>query len=152
MWQLIHDRVFFSDVDECGQGEHKCDNQTTTCRNEPGSYTCQCKNGYQPDQSLYKCQGNTVTLRPRTDYAREIWKQRSHSEKASDVFLGKTLCWSNLKTQTSMQVFWFVLEVDSGKRALSFAKSSILKHWYFPSTLRIKAGVSKFVGFGKPNI
>lgn len=51
-----------SDVNECDNGEHKCDNQTTTCSNKLGHYTCQCKNGYQPEQSLYKCRGKPVTL------------------------------------------------------------------------------------------
>lgn len=88
----------FSDVHECEKREHKCDNQTTICRNEPGSYTCQCKKGYQTDQSLYKCQGKTVTLRPRTDYAREIWSQHFHSEKASDLRFPFTLRRWNLQT------------------------------------------------------
>lgn len=51
---------FFSDVDECISGVHKCDQQSTACNNTRGNYICQCKNGYQPAQSLYKCQGNTV--------------------------------------------------------------------------------------------
>lgn len=50
--------AFFSDVDECVTGVHKCEQGSTTCNNTQGSYICQCKNGYQPAQSLYKCQGN----------------------------------------------------------------------------------------------
>ena len=49
---------FFSDVDECVTGVHKCEQGSTACNNTQGSYICQCKNGYQPAQSLYKCQGN----------------------------------------------------------------------------------------------
>ena len=48
---------FFPDVDECMTGAHKCEQESTACNNTPGGYTCQCKNGYQPAQSLFKCQG-----------------------------------------------------------------------------------------------
>jgi len=44
------------DVDECMTGAHKCEQESTACNNTPGGYTCQCKNGYQPAQSLFKCQ------------------------------------------------------------------------------------------------
>ena len=40
-------------------GAHKCEQESTACNNTLGGYTCQCKNGYQPAQSLYKCQGDT---------------------------------------------------------------------------------------------
>ncbi|KAJ7357705.1 Low-density lipoprotein receptor- protein 1B [Desmophyllum pertusum] len=44
------------DLNECVTGRHECEPQSTSCSNNLGSYTCQCKNGYQPNQSLYKCQ------------------------------------------------------------------------------------------------
>lgn len=47
----------FSDVNECMTGPNKCEQQSTTCSNKLGSYSCQCKNGYQPGNSVYKCQG-----------------------------------------------------------------------------------------------
>ena len=49
--------IVFSDVNECDNGEHKCDDQTTSCSNKLGVYSCQCKKGYRSGQSLYKCQG-----------------------------------------------------------------------------------------------
>lgn len=48
------------DVNECMTGQRRCEQQSTTCSNKLGGYTCQCKDGYQPGQSLYKCQGKPV--------------------------------------------------------------------------------------------
>ena len=36
----------FSDINECKNGTHDCDQDNGTCLNTPGSYTCQCKPGY----------------------------------------------------------------------------------------------------------
>nr|XP_058953726.1 adhesion G protein-coupled receptor E5-like [Pocillopora verrucosa] len=36
------------DVDECSVGEHKCDSNAE-CRNNVGSYSCKCKEGFSGD-------------------------------------------------------------------------------------------------------
>lgn len=37
------------DVDECLSRDHDCDKTTQSCRNMPGSFTCDCKKGYKRD-------------------------------------------------------------------------------------------------------
>lgn len=39
----------FADVDECSTEEHDCDKATQSCRNMPGSFTCDCKKGFKRD-------------------------------------------------------------------------------------------------------
>ena len=36
------------DVDECSENSHTCDLSRQKCINQPGSFTCQCRRGYQP--------------------------------------------------------------------------------------------------------
>jgi hypothetical protein len=36
-----------SDIDECDIDENNCDPNTTECKNVPGSYTCQCVDGFE---------------------------------------------------------------------------------------------------------
>ena len=35
-----------ADIDECVLGEHQCDNDTSTCVNTNGNYTCNCNIGF----------------------------------------------------------------------------------------------------------
>ena len=51
-----------SDVNECLTGAHKCEQDSTTCNNQLGSYSCKCKKGYLPGQSLYKCESKKYVL------------------------------------------------------------------------------------------
>ena len=44
------------DLDECASGRHSCDVGTSICVNTLGSYTCQCRPGYEKI-SQDKCQG-----------------------------------------------------------------------------------------------
>lgn len=37
------------DVDECSAHKHDCDKTTQSCRNIPGSFTCDCKKGFTRD-------------------------------------------------------------------------------------------------------
>jgi len=37
------------DVDECTSGEHHCDEKSESCRNMPGSFTCDCRKGFRRD-------------------------------------------------------------------------------------------------------
>ena len=39
----------FTDVDECFTKEHDCDKATQSCRNMPGSFTCDCRKGFKRD-------------------------------------------------------------------------------------------------------
>lgn len=52
----LEGRYKCQDVNECMTGPNKCEQQSTTCSNKLGSYSCQCKNGYQPGNSVYICQ------------------------------------------------------------------------------------------------
>ena len=35
------------DVDECGVGQHNCDEQSAACINTVGSFDCKCRVGYR---------------------------------------------------------------------------------------------------------
>lgn len=54
--KLIHKLLWFllTDINECETGANECD-ENANCSNTEGSYTCQCKTGYEGDGSL--CQG-----------------------------------------------------------------------------------------------
>ncbi|XP_059167106.1 sushi, von Willebrand factor type A, EGF and pentraxin domain-containing protein 1-like [Physella acuta] len=43
------------DIDECLNETHNCNTTTQTCENTIGFYTCNCKDGYQLEQSSYTC-------------------------------------------------------------------------------------------------
>ena len=38
---------FHSDIDECSTDDDDCDDSTTNCNNNDGSFTCVCKTGYE---------------------------------------------------------------------------------------------------------
>jgi len=44
----------FSDIDECAEGTAKC---TDICRNEPGTYLCECHHGFALGNDGHSCQG-----------------------------------------------------------------------------------------------
>ena len=45
-----------TDIDECIINRSKCDNNTTTCENNIGNYTCKCKEGFEEEANvLFKC-------------------------------------------------------------------------------------------------
>ena len=48
---------FFSDIDECATNDHDCDGNAD-CRNNDGSYTCECKTGWSGDGK--SCTGETL--------------------------------------------------------------------------------------------
>ena len=45
------------DIDECRRGLHDCVGARMQCVNTPGSYFCECPDGYQLDDFLKRCQG-----------------------------------------------------------------------------------------------
>ena len=52
---FVHYNLLISlDVDECKHGDNKCDLKAAHCVNKPGSYSCQCKEGYQ-QMDNYTC-------------------------------------------------------------------------------------------------
>jgi len=50
-----------TDIDECARGAHRCHGHDMTCVNRPGTYLCQCPEGYQLTDDL-NCQGMLVSL------------------------------------------------------------------------------------------
>ena len=44
-----------TDIDECSTG-NPCDTVSTTCINNPGSYTCECKSGFA-SKDAFSCMG-----------------------------------------------------------------------------------------------
>lgn len=47
------------DVDECSSGQHQCHN-STVCFNTVGSYTCHCREGWEPKHGLKNKQKDTI--------------------------------------------------------------------------------------------
>ena len=50
--------ISVADIDECLDGNHTCDLNTTTCENTPGSYKCICKSGYGQNDGK-RCTGSS---------------------------------------------------------------------------------------------
>ena len=46
----------FVDINECGENNGGCEYK---CVNIPGSFRCECKNGYTLTEDLKSCTGNT---------------------------------------------------------------------------------------------
>lgn len=47
-----------ADIDECQIGTHECHGTLMQCVNRPGSYMCQCPEGYQINHALRVCEGD----------------------------------------------------------------------------------------------
>lgn len=48
------------DIDECSEGENKCD-RAAWCKNTIGGYVCNCKEGYRKTEGG-KCEGNEYCI------------------------------------------------------------------------------------------
>ena len=64
---------FYADVDECSTGEHQCDKDSETCRNMPGSFTCDCRKGFRRDgDKCVKKKGKKKTKKGTKTKEKEI--------------------------------------------------------------------------------
>ncbi|XP_078596282.1 uncharacterized protein LOC144873139 isoform X2 [Branchiostoma floridae x Branchiostoma japonicum] len=54
-YELNADESNCEDIDECARGTHDCQG-LSECKNNRGSYICQCPSGYTADQSTRTCQ------------------------------------------------------------------------------------------------
>jgi len=48
------------DVDECQQGSDECSGALMHCVNRPGTYVCQCTEGFQMNHALRVCEGTPI--------------------------------------------------------------------------------------------
>ena len=72
----------FLDVHECEDGTHTCDGNAT-CKNNDGSYACQCNDGYSGNG--YECKG-------KKQYSRKSsYVLTSMSEMIMCVICGKMI-------------------------------------------------------------
>lgn len=55
---MIYNIYKNADINECDQNNGKC---SQICVNEVGSYICECRNGYQLDQTGLNCDGKSIT-------------------------------------------------------------------------------------------
>ena len=57
--------LLLADIDECSDTSlHTCDeDDTATCTNNEGGYTCTCPTGYKWSDSSVSCEGNFATSR-----------------------------------------------------------------------------------------
>ena len=55
---ILHVQIL--DIDECSNGNGKC--QDGECINTPGSYSCECNEGFRED-SRHMCRGLLVFLK-----------------------------------------------------------------------------------------
>ena len=62
--------VCFTDVDECSDEypTRVCEHDTSICVNTPGSYHCDCKNGYVDVPTSHTCIGIVIVLLVRDVY------------------------------------------------------------------------------------
>ena len=51
-----------TDVDECKELKHNCTTDTQFCVNEPGSFRCECKEGYHLDgvECVHQTSGHSL--------------------------------------------------------------------------------------------
>ena len=49
-----------SDVDECQRGTHRCRGPNVECINRPGTYLCQCPDGYHLEHDDMSCIGKCL--------------------------------------------------------------------------------------------
>lgn len=55
------------DKDECDEGSDNCDRESQECVNEPGSFNCTCKEGYDWGD-VGKCKGENFVIHPSIGY------------------------------------------------------------------------------------
>ena len=54
---------FFSDTDECDNGEAECfTDPNAICENQPGTYACSCRNGFELNSTTGLCEGMCILL------------------------------------------------------------------------------------------
>ena len=53
--------ILFADIDECDENLDNCD-ENADCENEPGTFSCTCKEGYTGDGVT--CNGKVTHLVP----------------------------------------------------------------------------------------
>ena len=51
---ICHYNIISSDIDECSEGSHDCEQE---CVNSQGSFTCSCHDGYEPLNNGKSCVG-----------------------------------------------------------------------------------------------
>ena len=54
----FHVTYMFSDIDECGNGQAECSTDpNAVCENQPGTYQCSCRNGFELNVTTGLCEG-----------------------------------------------------------------------------------------------
>lgn len=62
------------DIDECKEGSAGC---SQICNNAIGNYSCSCSRGYELDNDLHRCNGNTLLLSNTDKFWLEILSDHS---------------------------------------------------------------------------
>lgn len=57
VFRVHYSLITVSDVDECSDGSHTCDNHTAVCNNTIGGYLCYCAPGYNGSGFIGECDG-----------------------------------------------------------------------------------------------
>lgn len=80
---------FFSpDVDECTSGEHHCDEKSESCRNMPGSFTCDCQKGFRRDgDKCVKKKGKKKTQKDSKTKEQELEEDLEKGNYYSEVHM-----------------------------------------------------------------
>jgi hypothetical protein len=71
--------VYFQDIDECKSGSSGCDHK---CLNTPGTYHCECNDGFYLDTNNRTCIGRfCITPKCTIFSARNIWTNTNESKE-----------------------------------------------------------------------
>ena len=76
------------DVDECTSGEHHCDEKSESCRNMPGSFTCDCRKGFRRDgDKCVKKKGKKKTQKDSKTKEQELEEDLEKGNYYSEVHM-----------------------------------------------------------------
>ena len=76
----------FADIDECQQDTSPCSGSNVRCINRPGSYICQCSDGYAMDQLRKRCEGMFMFQVATYQIKLNLYKVMSRREQNTTIW------------------------------------------------------------------
>lgn len=149
LWVIIHVRMCFSDVNECGTQLVLCDTNAD-CMNEFGSYSCRCRPGFQDGSRLGS--GGTICVDVKAAGAVVLFSWTHTHSAASQLLTSCCLpagCSSGLPAETKgVYVLFFLL---SSLILMLLAAAGLLYHRHHRGAFLVRCHSNSSISSPDPN-